>query len=80
MYEVFGFKDNIFNTKPLNLCQEDLGKFIGRVQDIKDFAVNISSTEIAVVVVARPRGVGKTSFVNIMEYAATFNKDFCIVI
>ena len=76
MYENFGFKENIFSTKPLNLCKEDLEKFIGRVQDIKNFSVDISSTDSAVIVVTGHRGVGKTSFVNIMEYAVGFNKAF----
>ena len=76
MYENFGFTDNIFNTKPLDLCQKDLKKFIGRVQDIKNFSVDISSTDSATIVVTGHRGVGKTSFVNIMEYAVGFEKKF----
>ena len=76
MYENFGFKDNIFNTKPLDLRKEDLDKFIGRVQDIKNFAVDASSTDSTVLVVTGHRGVGKTSFVNIMEYAVGFDQSF----
>ena len=76
MYENFGFKENIFNTRPLNLCKEDLEKFVGRVQDIKGFSIDISSTDSAVIVVTGHRGVGKTSFVNVMEYAVAFNQEF----
>ena len=76
MYENFGFTDNIFNTKPLKLCETDLEKFIGRVKDIKNFMVDISSADSAVIIVTGHRGVGKTSFVNIMEYAVGFNKPF----
>ena len=76
MYENFGFTENIFNTQPLNLHKEDLKKFVGRVQDIKGFSVDISSTDSAVVVVTGHRGVGKTSFVNIMEYAVGFDRSF----
>ena len=76
MYESFGFTENIFNTKPLNICQEDMNKFIGRVRDIKSFSVDISSSDNAIVVVTGHRGVGKTSFVNVMEYAVGFNKEF----
>lgn len=76
MYENFGFTDNIFNTKPLDVCQEDLGKFTGRVQDIKNFVVNISSTDSAFTLVTGHRGVGKSSFVNVMEYATSFDKEF----
>ena len=76
MYENFGFIGNIFNTKPLNLCKEDLEKFVGRVQNIKGFTIDISSIDSAVIVVTGHRGVGKTSFVNVMEYAIAFNKEF----
>ena len=76
MYENFGFTENIFNTKPLELCEADLKKFIGRVKDIKNFMVDISSVDSAVVIVTGHRGVGKTSFVNIMEYAVGFDRPF----
>ena len=76
MYENFGFTGNIFNTNPLDLCEEDLKNFVGRVQDIKSFSIDISSTDSAVIVVTGHRGVGKTSFVNIMEYAVGFDKKF----
>ena len=76
MYSHFGFTGNIFNTDPLELNQEDLKKFVGRVQDIKSFAVDISSTDSAVIVVTGHRGVGKTSFVNVMEYAIGFRQPF----
>ena len=76
MYKNFGFTENIFNTASLNPCKEDLKKFIGRVQDIKSFTVDISSSNKAVTVVTGHRGVGKTSFVNVIEYAVGFDKDF----
>ena len=76
MYDNFGFTHNVFNTQALNLCKEDLNKFIGRVKDIKSFLVNIASTDQAVVVITGYRGVGKTSFVNIMEYAVGFDRPF----
>ncbi len=76
MYENFGFKSNIFNTKSLDLCKEDLAKFIGRVKDIKSFVVDISSTDGSVIIVTGHRGVGKSSFVNVMEYAISFDKKF----
>lgn len=75
MYDNFGFTDNIFNTKPLGLCQNDLHKFIGRVQDIKNFVVDIS-TDSSSLIVTGHRGIGKTSFVNIMEYAIGFHQSF----
>ncbi len=76
MYEKLGFAENIFNTRPLEPRAEDLKKFTGRVQDIKNFSVDVSSTNSAVIVVTGHRGVGKTSFVNIMEYAIGFDQPF----
>ena len=76
MYDNFGFKDNIFNTKALDLCEADLNKFIGRVKDIKSFIVDISSVDSAVVIVTGHRGVGKTSFVNVMEYSVGLSRSF----
>ncbi len=76
MYDSFGFSTNIFNIKPLYPCKRDLNKFIGRVKDIKDFLVDISSEDGVTVLVTGHRGVGKTSFVNIIEYAIAFDKPF----
>ena len=76
MYRNFGFTGNIFNTDPLNLHPESLHKFVGRVQDIKRFSVDISATGGSAVMVTGHRGVGKTSFVNVMEYAIGFESNF----
>ena len=76
MYESFGFKSNIFNIRPLDPCQEDLQRFVGRVQDIKSFVVDVSAADRALIIVTGHRGVGKTSFVNVMEYAVGFDKPF----
>lgn len=75
MYGHFGFTDHIFNTKPLELCQGDLHKFIGRVQDIKSFVVDLSQDSASLIVTGH-RGVGKTSFVNVLEYAVGFDQNF----
>ena len=75
MYGHFGFTGHIFDTKPLGLCEEDLHKFVGRVQDIKSFVVDLSQDSASLIVTGH-RGVGKTSFVNIMEYAVGFHQDF----
>ena len=76
MYENFGFTDNIFNTKPLGLSQADLERFVGRVKDIENFSIDLASDDSANIIVTGYRGVGKTSFVNIMEYGTGFDKNF----
>ena len=76
MYNNFGFTENVFDTEPLNISKHDFQKFIGRVKDIKNFAVDISAKKNATIVVTGHRGVGKTSFVNIIEYAVGFEQKF----
>lgn len=71
LYKFFGFKENIFNTRPLLANEQDAKKFIGRVEPIKSFMVDISTDDRALVLVTGQKGVGKTSFVNIMEYACS---------
>ncbi|HCU24157.1 MAG TPA: hypothetical protein DF383_03990, partial [Deltaproteobacteria bacterium] len=74
MYKAFGFSDNIFNVRPLRPIQEDAKKFVGRRTDLNSFMVDIASEDKAVAVVTGHRGIGKTSFVNIMEYAASLEQ------
>ena len=76
MYHNFGFTDNVFNTKALSFSKEDFKKFTGRTKDIRSFSVDAYSQNRAVMLVTGRRGVGKTSFVNIMEYASSFEKAF----
>ena len=65
LYKFFGFKENIFNTRPLLANKQDAEKFIGREEHIKSFMIDISTDDRALVLVTGQKGVGKTSFVNI---------------
>ena len=76
MYEALGFKDNIFNTASLDLKSADLPKFVGRVRELKQFVIDVSASRDANIIVTGDKGVGKTSFVNIVQYAAGFKPDF----
>ncbi len=71
MYDSFGFSQNIFNTKPLRPTKDDAQYFVGRLINLNSFMVDISSEDRALAVVSGHRGVGKTSFVNIMEFACS---------
>lgn len=73
MYEHFGFHRNPFFTDPLGPTQEDLAKFVGRRTDIQEFLTQIAGTEGCVHLVTGKPGVGKTSFVNVLQYVTSFD-------
>ena len=66
-FEVLGFKRSPFFREPLQPTKEDFKTFVGRTEDIRKFLMNISSTE-GVHLVTGKSGVGKTSFVNAIQY------------
>lgn len=74
LYRVFGFKSNVFDTTPLSPIAEDVKSFVGRADDINSFMVDISAENRSLVLVTGVRGVGKTSFVNTMEFACSQNE------
>lgn len=71
MYQAFGFRENPFNVMHLRPTKEDAGRFVGRTNDIRSFHVDISSNDRSLVIVTGHKGVGKTSFVSIMQYFAS---------
>ena len=66
----------MFDTASLALNKADMGKFVGRIQELKSFAVDISGHDRALVLVSGTRGVGKTSFINVVGYALGFSPKF----
>lgn len=71
MYKSFGFQDSVFSTRPLRPLEEDRKFFVGRRADLNSFMVDISAEDKALVLVTGHRGVGKTSFVNMMEFVSS---------
>jgi energy-coupling factor transporter ATP-binding protein EcfA2 len=71
MYDSFGFKANPFNVMPLRPTTADANLFVARRTEVNSFQVDISSVDRALVLVTGHRGVGKTSFVSIMQYMAS---------
>jgi hypothetical protein len=71
MYKAFGFTANPFNVIHLRPTKADAQLFVGRSNDINSFQVDIASTDRSLVIVTGHRGVGKTSFVSIMQYLAS---------
>ncbi|MCX6125338.1 MAG: hypothetical protein NTV34_11425 [Proteobacteria bacterium] len=71
MYDSFGFKRNPFNITALRPVPGDAALFVARKSEINSFLVDISADDRALVLVTGHRGVGKTSFASIMQYAVS---------
>ena len=64
-----GFSKNPYNFKPLRVSSEDRELFIGRPKEQEQFRIQVAGSEGGIVLVQGPVGVGKTSFVNAMQYS-----------
>ncbi|MFH0798658.1 MAG: ATP-binding protein [Pseudomonadota bacterium] len=73
MYEALGFTKNPFFTEPLEPSKESLEKFVGRREDVHSYLAQIAGQEGCVHLVTGNPGVGKTTFVNVMQYVTSFD-------
>jgi DNA-binding transcriptional ArsR family regulator len=70
---MYGLKDNPFSTDPLTLYGTELpikDTFVGRQKEIQRIKRDIYSNKSSRILVYGDVGVGKTSFVNYVKYAA----------
>ena len=70
VFEALGFTKSPFFREALEPTARDYQIFIGRVSDVKKFVISINSDH-GVHLVTGKRGVGKTSFVNAMQYVTS---------
>jgi hypothetical protein len=68
MWERLGFKENPYDTKPLNVSKGDVDLLMGRENEQIDFLTAIETSKQGVFVLSGVPGVGKTSFFNIQQY------------
>ncbi|MFQ6056623.1 MAG: hypothetical protein ACE5J3_11655, partial [Methanosarcinales archaeon] len=68
IWKELGFKENPYDPRPLKPVEEDAKLFVGRSEESKQFAINVSSLKGGSIIVEGRIGVGKTSFVNIQQY------------
>jgi energy-coupling factor transporter ATP-binding protein EcfA2 len=61
--------NELYSTRPLTPTHNDLHLFVGRKRDLDSFTIDCTNSDKALVVVTGHKGVGKTSFVNVLEYA-----------
>ncbi len=64
----FGFEKNPYDFRPLGVSREDRELFVGREAELPRLATPVVSEEGGMIVVEGRVGVGKTSFVNAVQY------------
>lgn len=68
VWEWFGFRRNPYDFLPLSANKEDRALFVGRGEELKRLATPITSDTGGITVVEGRAGVGKTSFVNAVQF------------
>lgn len=63
-----GFSRNPYDHRPLRVSAEDRKLFVGRNKEQEQFKIQTAGSEGGIVIIEGPIGVGKTSFVNAMQY------------
>ena len=70
----FGFRGNPYDARWLGVDDESARLFVGRQNEAKRLFTNISAATGGLTVVEGDVGVGKTSFINVQQYAALNGK------
>ncbi|MCI2230427.1 hypothetical protein MC378_14705 [Polaribacter sp. MSW13] len=68
MWSKLGFRENPYDTKPLNVLNSDVELLLGRETEQVDFLTAIESESQGIFILSGVPGVGKTSFFNIQQY------------
>lgn len=67
-WERLGFRENPYNTKPLNVNSQDIDLLMGRNKEQIEFLNAIDSSKEGILVLSGVPGVGKTSFFNVQQF------------
>lgn len=68
MWKNLGFRENPYDTKPLNVLKSDVDLLMGRESEQVDFLTAMESDKQGVYIISGVPGVGKTSFLNTQQY------------
>lgn len=68
MWNKLGFKQNPYDTRPLQASPDDVDLLIGREEESVDFATALDSANSGVTILSGVPGVGKTSFLNVQQF------------
>lgn len=67
-WERLGFRENPYNTKPLNVSHQDVDLLMGRSDEQIEFLNSVDSSNEGILVLSGVPGVGKTSFFNVQQF------------
>jgi len=73
-YESLGYKRSPFFREALEPYKTDFEVFIGRTKDVRNF-LSILNPDSGVHLISGKRGVGKTSFVNAIQYMTSLSAE-----
>ncbi len=76
MWKELGFNANPFSTKPLQPIGEDEDLLIGRKDEEIELVTAVESEDEGIYIISGVPGVGKTSFMNIVQYRIETGKSF----
>ncbi len=71
IWQDIGFTRNPYDYTPLKINKEDRSIFVGRSKEQKQFKLQVAGPQGGIAIVEGAIGVGKTSFVNTMQYDKT---------
>lgn len=71
-----GLEDNPYDSRPLTLSENDRKLFVGRDKELSQLKTLVSGKRGGIVMVEGGIGVGKTSFVNILQHDKWKNDKF----
>jgi|GEM_PF-2726967 len=75
MWKQIGLKENIFSIKPLQIDKRHSKLLVGRGYEIDSIKRNIFSNENMIQILTGKYGIGKTSFLNILQYEVFINEN-----
>lgn len=76
MWNLLGFKENILFNSPIEIEEKAPDLLAGRDNELIDFAQEILSNETCIKIVTGKAGVGKTSFLNVLQYLFYKKSDY----
>jgi hypothetical protein len=68
MWNELGFRESPYSTRPLQVSEDDFELLVGRSQESTELCTALESSPRGVIVISGAPGVGKTSFLNAIQY------------
>ena len=68
MWNLLGFTESPYDTRPLAPVAADMGMLVARTSEATEFLTTLDSRSDGVAIISGAPGVGKTSFLNVQQY------------